>query len=146
MRSSAEPHGNETVYNNELHTTLKSEIASAQKHYQKSADSHRIPAPDLTVGQKVFVKAQFFCTTRPSKKLSEKYLGPYKIIAQAGTHSFTLRLPDSMRAVHPVFHVSMLEPSIPNTIPDRSDPPPAPVTIDGKPEYEIARVVDSKLD
>jgi len=42
---------------------------------------HNIPlAPDFKVGNKVFVKAQFFRTTQPSKKLSEKYFGPYKII------------------------------------------------------------------
>jgi len=35
----------------------------------------------LKVGDKVFIKAQFFRTTQPSKKLSEKYLGPYEIIA-----------------------------------------------------------------
>ena len=51
-----------------------------------------------------------------------------------------------MRAVHPVFHVSMIEPATANPFPDRSDPPPAPVEIDGEPEWEIARVVDSKID
>ena len=102
----------------ELHSTLKSEIASAQQCYQRSANSHRLPAPKFEVGQKVFVKAQFFHTTQPSKKLSEKYLSPYEIITQLGTVSFTLQLPDSMHAVHPVFHVSMLEPSTPNPFPD----------------------------
>ena len=84
--------------------------------------------------------------TRPTKKLSEKFLGPFEIIAQAGTHSFTLRLPDSMRAVHPVFHVSMLEPSTLNLILDRIQLPPPPVEIDGEPEFEISQVLDSKID
>ena len=61
-------------------------------------------------------------------------------------HSVILRLPDSMRAVHPVFHVSMLEPSVPNTIPNRTEPPPAPVVIDGEPEYEVTEILDSKID
>ena len=65
----------------------------------------RSPAPDFKVGDKVFVKAQFFQTIQPSKKLSEKYLGPYEIIAQPSTLSFTLCLPESMCSVHPVFHV-----------------------------------------
>ena len=52
----------------------------AQQHYQKSTDVWHSPAPDLEVGDKVFVKAQFFQTTQPSKKLSKKYLGPYEII------------------------------------------------------------------
>jgi len=83
---------------------------------------------------------------RPSKKLSEKYLGPYQIIAQPSPQSFTLCLPDTMRAVHPVFHVSMLELATPNTFQQRSEPLPAPVIIDGEPEYEISKIVDSKID
>jgi len=51
-----------------------------------------------------------------------------------------------MRAVHPVFHVSMLEPAIPNTFQQRSEPPPALVIIDREPEYEISKIVDSKID
>jgi len=51
-----------------------------------------------------------------------------------------------MQAVHPIFHVSMLEPSIPNTIPDRVQTPPPPVMVDGEPEYEISEILDSKLD
>ena len=65
---------------NELQSTLKAEISVAQQRYQKSADARRSPTPDFKVGDKVFVKAQFFRTTRPSKKLSEKYLGPYEVI------------------------------------------------------------------
>jgi len=51
-----------------------------------------------------------------------------------------------MRAVHPVFHVYMLEPSIPNTIPDRVQTPPPPVMVDGELEYEISEILNSKLD
>ena len=64
------------------------------------------------------MKAQFFRTTHPSKKLADKFLGPYEVIAQPGTHLVTLRLPDNLHAVHPVFHVSMLEPATLNPIPD----------------------------
>jgi len=100
-------------------TTLKAEISMAQQRYQKSADAQHSPAPDFKVGDKVFVKAQFFQTTWSSKKLSEKYLGPYKIISQPGTLLFTLRLPESMCSVYPVFHVSMLRPATSNTFSKR---------------------------
>jgi len=105
-----------------------------------------MPTPEFKIGDHVFVKAAFFRSTRPSKKLSEKNLGPFEIIAQVGSHSFTLRLPESMRAVHPVFHVSQLEPATPNTIPNRIQPPPPPIEIDGEPEYEIEAILDSKID
>ena len=130
----------------ELQSTLKAEISAAQQRYQKSADAWHSPAPDFKVGNKVFVKAQFFWTTRPSKKLSKKYLRPYEIIAQPGTLSFTLHLPESMCSVHPVFHVSMLEPATSNTFSERIQPAPAPVIIDREPEYEISWIVDSKID
>jgi len=99
----------------ELQDMLKEEIAKAQRQYQPSTDSRRQQPPDFQVGQSVFVRSQYFQMTRPSKKLSEKYLRPYKIIAQPSPQSFTLRLLDTMRAAHPIFHVSMLEPATPNT-------------------------------
>ena len=102
----------------DLQSTLKAEISMAQQCYQKSADARRFPAPDFKVGDKVFVKAQFFWTTQPLKKLSEKYLGPYEIISQPGTLSFTLHLPESMCSVQ----------------------------IDREPKYEISQIVDSKID
>jgi len=80
------------------------------------------------------------------KKLSEKYLGPYEIIAQPSPQSFTLHLLETMRAVYLVFHISMLEPATPNTFQQRSEPPPALVIIDGEPEYEISKIVHSKID
>jgi hypothetical protein len=51
-----------------------------------------------------------------------------------------------MHAVHPVFYVSMLEPSTPNSVPNCIQPPPPPVIIDEEPEYEISEILDSKLD
>ena len=121
-------------------------MANAQLHYQGLADAKRSPAPDFKVSDQVYMKAKYFRLTRPSKKLSEKNLGPYPIIAQVGSLSFTLRLPDSMCAVHPVFHVSQLELAIPNTIPNRTQPPPPPVEVDGEPEFEISEILNSKID
>ena len=103
----------------ELHEELRKAILLSQEHYQCSADKNRIPPPDFKVGDQVFVKAKFLHTTRPTKKLSGKYLRPYKIINQAGPLSWTLRLSDSMCVIHPIFHVSMLEPCTPNSIPVR---------------------------
>ena len=51
-----------------------------------------------------------------------------------------------MHAIHPVFHVSQLKLSYPNTIPNCRETPPTPVTIDGEPEYKIEDILDSKID
>ena len=118
----------------------------AQQCYQKSADVQYSPTSDFKVGDKVFIKAQFFQTTRPSKKLSKKYLRPYEIISHPGTLSFTLRFPESMCSVHPVFHVSILEPTIFNTFSKRIQPAFTLVIIDREPKYEISQIVNSKID
>ena len=137
---------NFTVDLNELQSTLKAEISMAQQCYQKSADAWHSPTPDFKVGDKVFVKAQFFQTTWPSKKLSKKYLGPCEIISQPGTLSFTFCLPESMCSVHPVFHMFMLEPATSNTFSKRIQPAPTPVIIDRESKYEISWIVDSKIN
>ena len=81
-RDLASAHAHDFVTDlDELHHKLKQHIADAQRCYQHSADSRRSPAPEFKISSHTFVKAQFFHMTRPSKKLSEKYLGPYEIIA-----------------------------------------------------------------
>jgi len=42
--------------------------------------------------------------------------------------------------------MSMLKPATFNTFSKRIQPAPAPVIIDGEPEYEISRIMDSKID
>ena len=76
-----------------LHQYLHEEMANTQLHYQGPADAKCTLAPDFKVGNQVYVKAKYFQSTRSSKKLSEKNLGPYTIIAQVGFLSVMPRLP-----------------------------------------------------
>src|SRR5258707_8251654 len=129
-----------------IQAELKENIAQAQERYRKNADKHRTEAPELKIADQAYVKAKFFRTRQPSKKLSEKNLGPYNVIGKPGTHSVTLRLLCQFRSVHPVFHVSQLEPARPNPFPLRQQPPPPLLQIDGESEYEISKILDSKVD
>src|SRR6266498_3038631 len=103
----------------ELHEYLKTEMAEVQLRFQKAADAHRMPPPNFTLSECAYVKECYFHTQRPTKKLAEKYLSPYDLIVQVGTHSFTLKLPDTLQSVHPVFHISMLKPHTSRTILNR---------------------------
>src|SRR5258708_573605 len=66
---------------------LKENITQAQERYQKNADKHRLEAPELNIGNQAYIKMKFFRTRQPSKKLSEKNLGPYNMIGKPGTLS-----------------------------------------------------------
>src|SRR5258708_34394808 len=84
---------------------LKLRMAKDQECYQKYADEHRSLATLLKIGDQVYVKAKYFHTTQPLKKLSEKNLGPYKVIAIPGSHSFTLRLLDRFHSIPHLPHI-----------------------------------------
>ena len=101
---------------------------------------------NFKIGDKVFIKSDNICTTQPSKKLAEKFLGPFEILAQVGPVSFTLHLPNSMHGIHPVFHISMLEPSTPNEFLNQTETLPPPVIIDGETEFKISEILDSKIN
>ncbi|MBW0516461.1 hypothetical protein O181_056176 [Austropuccinia psidii MF-1] len=49
------------------------------------------------------------------------------------------------KSVHPVFHVSLLEPVKQSSIPNRNQLPPPPVLVEEQEEWEVAQVLDSKL-
>ena len=110
---------------------------AAQEYQRRYANVHCMAPPDFPLGSEVYVHAEFFCVTCPSKKLSDKMSGPFKVVVQPGSHSYTLHLPSSMHLVHPVFHILMLEPHTPNTIPGCVQSPPPPETINGEEHFEI---------
>jgi len=94
----------------------------------------------------VFILARFIKSIWPTKKLSEKYLGPFEVIRKPGTHSYLIKLPNYLYAIHPVFHISQIEPASLSNIPNRVNPPLSPIEIDGNLEFEVAQILDSKLD
>ena len=65
----------------ELHQQLCSHISNMQKWYSTSANKRQTPPPDFKIGDKVFIKSDNIHTTWPSKKLAEKFLGPFEILA-----------------------------------------------------------------
>ena len=42
------------------------------------------------------------------RKLSPRYIGPFKVLERVGAVGYRLALPPSFSSVHEVFHVSML--------------------------------------
>jgi len=120
-------------------------MKDAQDAMIQTTNRERTQPLPFHVGDRVFVRMDHIRTNRTTKKLAEWKLGPYLIVSQPSPVSFTLQLPSTIR-IHPVFHVSQLEPEFPNTFDDREQPPPPPIIVDGTPEYLIERIIDSKYN
>ena len=46
--------------------------------------------------------------------------------------------------IHPVFHVSLLEPVAHDPLPGQRNPPPPPIIIDGEDEFIVEEILDAK--
>lgn len=130
----------------EFHTFLCKEILLAQNKYKEQADCSQMEHHKFPIGSEVFVLAKHIKFTCPTEKFAEKYLGPFKVIECPDTLSYKLRLPDYLCCIHLMFHISQLEPSVPNPFPAYVQAPPPPIEVDGKEEYNVAEILDSKTD
>ena len=108
-------------------------MTTAQLRQKENYDRHRKPDPNLKSGDMVWFLPRNVKTTRPSKKLDYKKIGPFEIIKKVGTSSYKLDLPASMK-IHNTFHISLLEPYEDNKFPSQIQTPPPPIEIDGEPE------------
>ncbi len=84
----------------------ESAMRAQEKYYNKKHTPRR-----FAIGGEVMLAAKNLRQVRPSKKLADRYLGPFKITAAIGEHgqAYKLELPASYK-IHPVFHVGLLEP------------------------------------
>jgi len=64
----------------ELHLYLAESLKLTQERYQAASDPHQTPPPLFNPSDEVFILSKFIRTTRPSHMLSERYLGPFKIL------------------------------------------------------------------
>ncbi|MBW0506430.1 hypothetical protein O181_046145 [Austropuccinia psidii MF-1] len=80
-----------------------------------------------------------------TKKHSERWLGPFEGIKKIGSHACHLKLPLQWNSVHPVFHVSLLEPSKQSSIPNHNQLPPPAALVEEQEEWKVAQVLDSNL-
>ena len=124
----------------------KSALVKAKDDMAKYYNRRRTPAPVYTTGDKVYLDASDIHTTRPSKKLSHRRLGPFAVESRVGTNAYRLTLPPSMKRLHPVFNVVKLTPAPVDPIPGRrTAPPPPPELIDGEEEYVVEEILNSRM-
>ncbi|KAE8205032.1 hypothetical protein CF327_g7674, partial [Tilletia walkeri] len=129
-----------------LHQEMHDRIVKAQAHQKDHADKRRMDL-EFNIGDLVLLSTEHIKTTRPSKKLDFRRAGPFKILSKVGKVSYKLDLPSSMSGLHPVFHISLLEPyhdpASGSSLP-RAPAPPPPDIINDQPEYEVEAILSKR--
>jgi hypothetical protein len=119
-------------------------LIQAAEDMKRFYDRNRRASPEFSVGQKVLLDNADLRLNRPSRKLSERRSGPFEILERIGTHAYKLKLPSTWKTVHPVFHLSKLEPYHEDpSHPNHTQPPPD--ILEGEPEWEVEKILDSRL-
>jgi hypothetical protein len=130
----------------EIHDQLRDEMTASQAYYERQV-SGRKPSPAYKVGDMVWLNSRNLKTTRPSKKLDHKNLGPFRVSEKVNSRAYRLDLPASMK-VHNVFHVSLLHPAADDPFPGQKEIPPPPEVVErdetSEEEFEVEAVQDSR--
>jgi len=111
------------------------------KYYHRKARQQ----PDIKVGDLVMLNAKNIRTKRPTKKLSPRMHGPFKVLeVKKGERAFKLEISPRWK-IHPIFDVSLLEPYRASAREGREQPPRVPEDIEGDLEWEVERIVKSEV-
>ena len=97
-----------------------------------------VDRPVLKRGEKVFLLQQNIKTKWPSQKLDHQKIRPFKIEEKLGPMNYQLKLPESMKHLHPVFHILLLEPTPKNTQTAEN------IKIKSNKEYEVEWILKDK--
>ncbi|GGV51932.1 hypothetical protein GCM10010495_81700 [Kitasatospora herbaricolor] len=127
----------------ELHAIMKTQLKKTQKRQKINADIYRKKQPQLNVSNKVWLLRRNIKTTRPCDKLNYRKLNPFSVSEQINPVTYRLHLPESIK-IHPVFHVSLLEPYKTVNIQGRKQIPPPPIEVDNNEEFEVKKILNSR--
>ena len=104
----------------ENHATILHKLHDAQITHMRIVDRHRLDSSKKLCWGSCLASQNNIKTTSSCGKLDYQHFGPYVMISDV---AFRLGLPPHMR-LHPMFHVSLLEPYTTDSIPGRLPTPP----------------------
>ena len=98
-----------------LHTQLSQDINFINMQSTVYYNKHQKEGPTFKRGEKAFLLCRNIKTKQPSQKLDHQKIRPFTIKEKIRQVNYHLKLPESMKQIHLVFHISLLKPAPKNT-------------------------------
>lgn len=92
----------------EMREQLEKKIRAAQESQKKHYNAKHHPMR-FKPGDMVMLNTRKLKVNRPSRKMSDKFVGPFRVSNAVGSQAYRIQIPPTYH-VHDVFHVSLLEP------------------------------------
>jgi len=123
----------------------KAALGKAQEEMKKFADRKQGEREEYKVGDLVLLSTKdlkWQMKGRRSEKLTEHFVGPYKIKGIISSNTVELELPKSIR-IHPVVNVSRVRLYKPQ-VEGQKKIPPKLVIIKGEEEFEVEKILNKR--
>ena len=114
-------------------------MVKAQKSWVKHKDT-----PKYKEGNLVWLEGKNLHTAQPTPKLAARHHGPFKVIQVMSPINYHLELPLQW-SIHPVFHIDLLTPYRETITHGANYQRPPPDLVDNTEEYEVEKILDSRL-
>ena len=127
----------------ERHEEARAALVKSQEEMKRQADRSKKEAEEYRVGDKVLISTKDFLMElmkRATKKLTEKFIGPYVVRKIVSENVVELELPVLLR-IHLVVNVRRIV-KYREQVEGQKKIPPPPVKIAGEKEYEVEEILD----
>jgi len=126
-----------------VHKEVEAALRKTQEEMKRYADRGRKETEKWKKGDRVLLSTKdLVFKERPSKKLMERYIGPYMIEEVVSSNAVKLRLPSSMR-IHLVVNVSRIV-KYKEQVKGQKKEEGKPVEVEGVEEWEVEKILNKK--
>jgi len=126
-----------------VHEEAEAALRKTQEEMKRYADRGRKETEKWKKGDRILLSTKdLVFKERPSKKLMERYVGPYVIEEVVSSNAVKLRLPSSMR-IHPVVNISWIV-RYKEQVKGQKKEEGKPVEVEGVEEWKVKKILNKK--
>jgi len=129
----------------EIQEEAKAALGKAQEEMKKYADRKRGEVDKYKVGDLVMLSTKdlkYQMVGRRTEKLTERFIGPYRIKKIVLSNTVELELPSTIK-IHSVVNISRIQKYV-GQVKGQEKEWPAPVIIEGEEEWEVERILNKR--